>query len=73
MTGKSGVVLGFRTPRSANLIDHADVARAADLLQRAYGDQALARARQIEAQARIPEFAEAVTLEVERRLGENKP
>jgi len=68
MSEKSGVVLKLKTRKSAGAIDPAEVARAADVLQQAYGDDAVGRARKIEAETISADFAAAVTAELERRL-----
>jgi hypothetical protein len=60
--------VSFKSKKSKGAVDPAEVARAADLLQQAYGEQALDRARRVEAEATSPEFAAAVTAEIERRL-----
>jgi hypothetical protein len=65
---KRSAILNFKARKPADAIDPTEVARAADLLQQAYGDDALERARRIESQAKSPQFAAAVTAEIERRL-----
>lgn len=51
-----------------HILDPAKIEAAALALVKAYGDAALERAVKLEKDSAVPEFAEAVTLEVERLL-----
>jgi len=58
--------------KPADPVDPAEVKRAADALQQAYGADALTQARRIQAEAVARQFAEAVAVEIERRLRSTK-